>query len=93
MTDPTAVRRNERAVYRELASGGGVLLHLDTAAYHSVNEIGALIWTLIDGAAVEEIADRLAKELRAPPPSLVDDVREFIDALADRDLVVLEPSP
>jgi hypothetical protein len=85
------VHQNGRAVYRELASGGGVLLHLDTAAYYSVNAVGALIWSLIDGGPVEDIADRLAKELRDPPPDLVDDVEAFVDALGARDLVVLEP--
>lgn len=85
------VSRNERAVYRELASGGGVLLHLDSAAYHSVNAIGALIWSLLDGDTVADVAQRLAKELRDPPPSLVDDVQEFVDALVARDLVTVEP--
>jgi hypothetical protein len=89
----TRVTRNERAVHRELASGGGVLLHLDTAAYHGVNEIGALIWTLLDGGTVVDVAKRLEKELRDSPPSLVDDVEEFVEALAKRDLVRLEPAP
>jgi hypothetical protein len=89
----TRVTRNERAVHRELASGGGVLLHLDTAAYHGVNEIGALIWSLLDGDPVADVARRLEKELRETPPSLVDDVQEFVEALAERDLVRVETSP
>ena len=85
------VRRNDRAVHRELASGGGVLLHLDTAAYHGVNEIGALIWTLLDGGTVSDVATRLRKELRDAPSDLEADVAEFVEALAKRDLVHLEP--
>jgi hypothetical protein len=88
----TRISRNERAVHRELASGGGVLLHLDTAAYHGVNDIGALIWTLLDGSTVAEVAEQLQGHLKEAPPSLVDDVEEFVEALASRDLVRLEPS-
>ena len=42
MDDAARIVPNPRAVYRKLADGaGGVVLHLDTAAYHGVNETGA----------------------------------------------------
>ena len=84
----TVVRRNERVEYRSLGDGeGGVLLHLGTAAYHGVNEVGAMIWTLLEGVTVEQLLDEMRARLASTPPSLEKDVEEFIEELAERDLV------
>jgi hypothetical protein len=90
--DPrTVVERSDRAVFRELVEGGGVLLHLDSAAYHGVNEIGALIWSLIGDGGIP--FERLMVELRArledAPSSLEADVTEFVESLSERELVRL----
>jgi coenzyme PQQ synthesis protein D (PqqD) len=84
----TVVRRNERVEYRDLGDGeGGVLLHLDTAAYHGVNEVGAMIWTLLEGITVQQLLDEVRSRLNSTPPSLEKDVEEFLQELAERDLV------
>ena len=44
----TAIRKNPQVVYRALAGEGGVLLHLESGAYHGLNEVGTLIWGLLD---------------------------------------------
>ena len=47
--ETTILRRNPRVEYRGMGEReGGVLLHLDTAAYHGLNEVGALIWRLLE---------------------------------------------
>ena len=88
----TAVSRNPRAAFRKLGEGGGgVILHLDTAEYHGVNEIGSLVWSLLE--AGQRTFDSLVESLRAdienPPEDLSKDISEFLEGLQQRDLVVL----
>jgi hypothetical protein len=91
----TIVKRSPRVEFRSLGEGeGGVLLHLDTAAYHGVNEVGSLVWSLLDQ---EPTFGGLLAELRARleqlPPTFEAEISEFLDELAQRDLVHLESSP
>jgi hypothetical protein len=85
------IRRNPRSTFRELAEGsGGVLLHLDTAAYHGLNEVGVVIWSLIQpGITFGELVDRLRSKIPDAPASLDDDVAEFLDALRQRNLITV----
>lgn len=86
------VLRTKRVAYRAYADGsGGVLLNLNTSHYFSVNPIGAAIWELIgDGGEVEDIVDGLRAKLEEPPTALADDVKAFLNELANRKLVTLE---
>jgi PqqD family protein of HPr-rel-A system len=84
-----ALRRNPQVVYRELAGeGGGVLLHLESGAYHGLNETGTLIWELIDGqrdfaALVADLRERLDDA----PADLDAEAERFLADLRDRDLI------
>ena len=91
MDPKTIVERSDRAVFRELVEGGGVLLHLDSAAYHGVNEIGALIWRLIgeDGILLGRLVTEIRAEIEDAPSSLEADVMEFVQMLGDRELIRL----
>jgi Coenzyme PQQ synthesis protein D (PqqD) len=89
MVEDGVIRRNPKVVYRELAGeGGGVLLHLDSGEYHGLNEVGALIWSLIDG---ERDFDALVGDLREglvdPPDDLADEAERFLADLRERDLI------
>lgn len=95
LTDPPmeaedgVIRRNPQVVYRELAGeGGGVLLHLESGAYHGLNETGSLIWDLIDG---ERTFDVLVAELRlrldGAPEDLDAETERFLADLRERDLI------
>jgi coenzyme PQQ synthesis protein D (PqqD) len=83
----TSVRRSERASFRRLENGSAVVLNLDTAQYHGLNEVGTAIWELADGRSFEEIIRGLREQLEDPPPDLEADVRAFLGALHDRELV------
>lgn len=88
------ITRSDRAVFRELADGTGVLLHLDSTAYHGINRIGALIWSLIhDGITLGRLTEEVRTRVTDPPPQLADDVEEFVRDLDSRDLVVVEDPP
>ena len=86
-------RRNPRVEYHAMAEEGGVLLHLDTAAYHGLNDVGALIWELLDGVTLENLVIRLKEHVVNAPPALQEEVAEFVLQLVDRDLVLREPAP
>jgi Coenzyme PQQ synthesis protein D (PqqD) len=85
------IRPNPRSTFRELAEGsGGVLLHLDTAAYHGLNEIGVAIWSLIQpGITFGALVDALRSQITDAPAALDDDVATFLDDLRQRDLVLI----
>jgi Coenzyme PQQ synthesis protein D (PqqD) len=88
----TSVRRSPRASFRRLENGSAVVLHLDTAQYHGLNEVGAAIWDLADGRTFEEIVQGLREQLEDPPPDLESDVTEFLEALHERELVEYVPA-
>jgi Coenzyme PQQ synthesis protein D (PqqD) len=83
------IRKNPQVVYRELAGeGGGVLLHLESGAYHGLNETGILIWDLIDGERTFDtlVAD-LREQLADPPDDLDEEAARFLADLRARDLI------
>jgi Coenzyme PQQ synthesis protein D (PqqD) len=85
------IRPNPRSTFRELTEGsGGVLLHLDTAAYHGLNEIGVAIWNLIQpGITFGGLIDELRARIPDAPPTLDDEIATFLGELHDRDLVLI----
>jgi hypothetical protein len=93
--ETTVVRRNPSVAYRGLGEeGGGVLLHLATGAYHGVNEVGALVWSLLDdadGTSFGSIMGELRARIEDPPDDLADDIGTFVEDMAARDLVSLAP--
>ena len=90
--DKTVLRRNPRVEYRSMGEGeGGVLLHLDTAAYHGLNEVGALIWRLLEEPKPSDVLLReLRGELQEVPSRFEDEIRQFLSELAERDLILTE---
>lgn len=91
MESSQTIRRNDRVVFRELAGDeGGVLLHLDSGAYHGLNAIGTVIWDLIgDGSSFGTLVDTVRASLTDAPDALEADVTAFIEDLVERDLLRL----
>jgi hypothetical protein len=85
------IRRNDKAVFRELAGDeGGVLLHLDSGAYHGINAIGTLIWNLVgDGSTLGDLIDGVRSQLAEAPDALGTDVEAFVQDLIERDLLAV----
>ncbi len=93
MQPDTGISPNPRAVFRQLADGSGVLLHLGSAAYHGVNAVGALIWSKMgSGTTLRSLLDALRQEIDDPPVGLEDDVAGFLADLERRDLIQLHAS-
>jgi hypothetical protein len=87
MVDGTAiVKRNPRVEFRSLGEGeGGVLLHLNTSPYHGLNEVGCLIWKLLDDEPTfTGLLTDLGARLEQLPPTFAVEISEFLDELAQR---------
>ena len=91
----TRVNHGEGVVFRRLAPGeGGVLLRLDSGAYHGVNETGSLLWELVgEGTTLAGLKDDFRGRLDASPSDLDADVVGFVEDLRDRGLLELTPQP
>lgn len=90
MIESTAViARNPRVEYRKLAEGGGaVLLNLDTAAYHGLNQTGSMIWeTVGEGKPLGQVVPEVTALFEDAPPALSQEVTTFIEDLVERDLL------
>jgi len=94
MIDPTTrISRNPDVVYRSLEEEqGGVLLHLQSGAYHGLNHFGSLIWGLIENETrFGDLVDGVRAETEDAPASLDEDLSGFVEDLNARDLVQLTP--
>lgn len=80
--------RSPKVVHSHLSEGEAVLLHLETAQYHELNPIGALIWELIDG---KRTAAEIGAEIRAMvedvPANVEEVVSDFLAELRQRQLI------
>jgi hypothetical protein len=94
MIEPTTrISRNPDVVYRSLEEEqGGVLLHLQSGAYHGLNQFGSLIWGLLENQTrFADLVDGVRAEAEDAPPSVDEDVSRFVEDLSARDLVQLTP--
>jgi hypothetical protein len=87
--DSVLVRRGR--VIAKSSGGSLVLLDIDSGEYFSTNDVGALIWELIDGArSVSAIAEAVAAEFEVELDVVQGDVMELVDELA-REALLLRP--
>jgi Coenzyme PQQ synthesis protein D (PqqD) len=83
--------RNPRVEYRKLEEGGAVLLNLDTAAYHGLNQTGSAIWESVgDGKSIDTLVPEVALFFEDAPPSLDQEITSFIEDLVERDLLRID---
>jgi hypothetical protein len=95
MTQTTALQRVPDVVFQTLAGEeGNILLHLGTGQYHSLNQVGARIWDLLESPRTElELSLHLASEFSVDPDLLARDIRTFLRELEERALVREVPIP
>ena len=88
------IARNSRVAFHPLTEGeGGVLLHLDTGAYHGVNQVGFLIWELLDEQRrFDQLLALFRARIEDPPPTLDLEISAYVNDLRARDLVSLTDS-
>jgi len=75
------IEASEEAVLTELKDGTGVLLHLGSKHYYTLNATGVLVWKLLsDGTATTAEALAAAVQARYPGTAAAP-VRADVDAL------------
>jgi hypothetical protein len=89
----TRIRRNPDVVFRSLEDEqGGVLLHLESGEYHGLNDLGSLIWRLIENeSSFADVVAGVRAQTEDAPDGVDQDVANFLDDLNRRDLVQLLP--
>jgi hypothetical protein len=89
----TRIRRNPDVVYRQLEEDqGGVLLHLESGEYHGLNDLGSVIWRLIENESTfAQVVAGVRSQAEDAPDNVDQEVASFLDDLNRRDLVELLP--
>jgi hypothetical protein len=78
-----------QVLFTQIDDGTGVLLHLDTKFYFTLNATGVVVWKALEARAgnVDAIAERLSKEFRVAPEVARRDVAAVLDSLRADGLV------
>jgi hypothetical protein len=86
------LKRNPQVVGRALAEPeGGVLLHLESGAYHRFNHVGYIIWEALDEArTVADLVKAVRQRIADAPPGLEQDVHRFLQRALERDLILVD---
>jgi hypothetical protein len=89
----TRIRRNPDVVFRSLEEEqGGVLLHLESGEYHGLNDLGSLIWRLIENeSSFADVVAGVRAQTEDAPEGVDQDVSDVLDDLNRRNLVQLLP--
>ena len=76
---------NPPVLFTEIDDGSGVLLHLDTKFYFTLNRTGVVVWKALveraEGASVATIAERLTATFRVTKEVAEQDVERVLDQL------------
>jgi hypothetical protein len=76
------IRRAERLAARKVG-GEMVILSADDSSLFVLNEVGTAIWDSADGpTSLESIVDNVCREFDVDRETALQDVSEFVDALA-----------
>lgn len=82
---------NPAAAYREGMDGWAVLVNLDTAGSLALNPTGVVVWRLVDGKrSVAQIAAAVRRHFKDAPPTVLDDVTDLLETLAEEGFVGFE---
>jgi hypothetical protein len=82
--------KNPKVTYRDLAEGG-VLLDIESGAYHGLNRTGCAIWKLLDGEpSFSAVVHGLRTMLDDAPPELTEEVARFLVSMEKRGLITAE---
>jgi hypothetical protein len=83
------VTRGARLAAREVG-GEMVILAADDSSLYVLNEVGTAVWHAADGRTpLHEIASRIARDYEVDVEMALDDVREFVGALAVAGVVAI----
>lgn len=83
----TVLEPSPDVVFRDL-DGEAVVLHLGTATYFGLDEVGTRAWQLMtDGLPLSSVCDLLAEEFDAPRERIEQDIAALVERLLSKDLL------
>ncbi|HEU5208096.1 MAG TPA: PqqD family protein [Longimicrobiales bacterium] len=92
MSRPITIAAAPHVAFRKLSAEGAVVLHLKSAAYFRLNELGATIWGMVqDETPFNEVVSRISSLYEETPAELETEIAQFVDELASRDLLTVRP--
>ncbi|MFT3775556.1 MAG: PqqD family peptide modification chaperone [Minicystis sp.] len=94
MTDVLPVP-NPQVLFTEIDDGSGVLLHLETKFYYTLNPTGVIVWkALRDGNAssIAALGERIAAEFRVAAADAARDAEGLVAELLADGLLVKKPA-
>lgn len=76
-------------LFTQLGDDEGVLLHLDTQYYYSLNETGLLIWQgVTKGMSLGQVAKALRADYEIDEQGAWQQVNDFVNLLKEKKLLV-----
>lgn len=83
------VRSNPQCLLTELEDGTGVLLHIDTKYYFTLNDTGVFLWKQLQRAPLSprELAEALSGEFEVAADDALPQVCELLDEMKANRLV------
>ena len=91
MTEPRLPRPNPQVLFTELDDGTGVLLHLDTKFYFTLNRTGVTVWKELssrpEGATPALVAQRIAELFDVSAEDAERDVLAIVETMASEGLI------
>ena len=91
MTTASVPTPSPKVLFTEIDDGTGVLLHLDTKFYYTLNATGVVVWKALadrSAASTGAIADRIVAAFRVEREVAERDVAALIAELLDGGLVI-----
>ena len=89
MEPAQGVVQNDKCMLTELADGTGVLLHLETKFYYTLNPTGVEVWKSLSGGAKteREIAEKISQEFEVDVDTAFSDVNGVLVTMLSEGLV------
>ena len=89
MESAQGVVQNDKCMLTELADGTGVLLHLETKFYYTLNATGVEVWKALSGGPKTEhqIAEQISQEFEVDVATAHTDVSGVLKTMLSEGLV------
>jgi hypothetical protein len=84
---------NEREIVSNIIDGEAIVIDLARGVYHSLDQTGALAWSLLSaGHSVDECAGQIAEQFGVQASKVRDDLTGLVGGLVEQNLLVADPA-
>ncbi|HQH42040.1 MAG TPA: lasso peptide biosynthesis PqqD family chaperone [Bacteroidales bacterium] len=86
--EKTFYRRNPDLIFSDM-DGETVMMSIQNGEYYGLDEVGSRIWQLLENPeSAETLTQKLIEEYEVPQETCLSDVMEFLNILAEKQLIV-----